>query len=88
MVEIFSKKLEGMKISFALKSCSWVGYSIPYTLIRQFLNSSHDKESILDLGSGETNLSNCLGKEMSYEGFVKATKNKLASGHCLTSSCR
>ena len=80
--------MEGMKISPALKSYSWVGYSLQYTLIRQFLNSSHEKESILDLGQGETDLSNCLGKEMSYEGFGKASKNKLALCHCLTSSCR
>ena len=77
-----------MKVSPALKSYSWIGYSLHYTLIRQFLNSSHEKESNLDLGSGETDLSNILGKEMSYEGFGKASKNKLASGNCLTSSCR
>ena len=80
--------MEGMKISPALKCCSWIGYSLQYTLIRQFFfNSSHEKESILDLGPGETDLSNCLGKERLYEGFGKASKNKLASGHCLT-SCR
>ena len=79
--------MEGMKISPALKSCSWIGYSLPYTLMRQFFNRSYDKKSILDLRPGETDLSNCLGKEMSYEGFGKAFKNKLASGHCLTSSC-
>ena len=78
--------MEGMKISSALKSCSWTRYSLPYTLIRQFLNSLHEKKLYLDLRPGETDLSNCLGKEMSYEGFGKAFKNKL--GNCLTSSCR
>ena len=73
MVEYFLN-MEGMKISSALKSCSWIGYSLRYTLIRQFLNSLHEKKSYLDLRPGETDLSNCLGKEMSYEGFGKAFK--------------